>query len=44
MGDQGSKADKDLHSDVEGILVCDVLEAVILGLLDISKLINIVDD
>lgn len=44
LGDQGSKADKDLDSDVEGILVCDVLETVVLWLLDICELISIVDD
>lgn len=44
LGDQGSKANKDLHSDVKGVLVCDVLETVVLWLLDIGELINIVND
>lgn len=44
LSDQGSKANKDLDSDVESILICDVLEAVILWLFDICELIGIVDD
>lgn len=44
LGDQGSKAYKDLHSDVKGIFICDVLQAVILRLFDICELIDIIDD
>lgn len=44
LGNQSSKADKDLHSYVESILICHVFKAVVLRILDISELIDIVDD